>query len=218
MYDKHAVFADHLILPRMILPLGNGQVVIGETEYERSFSLHRHRRRRRLRQRKSCGTTAAVRGAEILSTSRAAWSGRWIMAFTRLLTITACVGRPTGPSRNLPATTTANGARARTITGTFTLPMPAANADRRASRFRWSMARVQSEGAVHLGVRSGLAFGRAGRCAGRKRPLSPLGQDPEPFHGLHRSRDLPRRPPAVRTQRKSVHGRTCGTPSCAAPR
>ncbi len=31
VYDKHAVFADHLTLPRMILPLGKGQVVIGET-------------------------------------------------------------------------------------------------------------------------------------------------------------------------------------------
>jgi len=31
VFDKHAIFADHLLLPRMILPLGNGQVVIGET-------------------------------------------------------------------------------------------------------------------------------------------------------------------------------------------
>lgn len=31
VYDKHTVFADKLLLPRMILPLGKGQVVIGET-------------------------------------------------------------------------------------------------------------------------------------------------------------------------------------------
>ncbi len=29
--DKHTVFADHLTLPRMMLPLGKGQILIGET-------------------------------------------------------------------------------------------------------------------------------------------------------------------------------------------
>ena len=32
VYDKHTVFADKLLLPRMILPLNEGQVVIGETD------------------------------------------------------------------------------------------------------------------------------------------------------------------------------------------
>ncbi len=31
-YDQHTVFADNLLLPRMILPLDKGQVVIGETD------------------------------------------------------------------------------------------------------------------------------------------------------------------------------------------
>ncbi len=31
VYDKHTVFADKLVLPRMVLPLGPGQAVIGET-------------------------------------------------------------------------------------------------------------------------------------------------------------------------------------------
>ncbi|MHA3773374.1 DUF7133 domain-containing protein [Verrucomicrobiota bacterium sgz303538] len=31
VFDKHTVFADKLLLPRMILPLGKGQLVIGET-------------------------------------------------------------------------------------------------------------------------------------------------------------------------------------------
>ncbi len=30
-YDKHTVFADKLVLPRMILPLGKGQIVVNET-------------------------------------------------------------------------------------------------------------------------------------------------------------------------------------------
>ncbi len=32
VYDKHTVFADNLLLPRMILPLQKGRVIIGETD------------------------------------------------------------------------------------------------------------------------------------------------------------------------------------------
>lgn len=32
VYDKHTVFADHLLLPRMILPVGNGGLIINETD------------------------------------------------------------------------------------------------------------------------------------------------------------------------------------------
>jgi mono/diheme cytochrome c family protein len=32
VYDKHAVFADHLLLPRIMLPLDKGRVLIGETD------------------------------------------------------------------------------------------------------------------------------------------------------------------------------------------
>ncbi|WP_367871319.1 discoidin domain-containing protein [Luteolibacter sp. Populi] len=31
-YDKHSVFVDNLMLPRMILPLGKGQIVVNETD------------------------------------------------------------------------------------------------------------------------------------------------------------------------------------------
>ncbi|MGC4016411.1 MAG: hypothetical protein QM755_18100 [Luteolibacter sp.] len=31
-YDKHTVFVDNLVLPRMILPLGKGQIVVNETD------------------------------------------------------------------------------------------------------------------------------------------------------------------------------------------
>ncbi|WP_193212472.1 DUF7133 domain-containing protein [Luteolibacter marinus] len=31
-YDKHSVFVDDLVLPRMILPLGKGQIVVNETD------------------------------------------------------------------------------------------------------------------------------------------------------------------------------------------
>ena len=31
-YDKHSIFADGLVLPRMILPLGKGQIVVNETD------------------------------------------------------------------------------------------------------------------------------------------------------------------------------------------
>ncbi len=31
-FDKHTVFADHLMLQRMILPLGKGQIVVNETD------------------------------------------------------------------------------------------------------------------------------------------------------------------------------------------
>ena len=31
-FDKHTVFADGLMLPRMILPLGKGQILINETD------------------------------------------------------------------------------------------------------------------------------------------------------------------------------------------
>ncbi len=34
VYDRHSVFADHLVLPRMLLPLDRGQVVIGESNSE----------------------------------------------------------------------------------------------------------------------------------------------------------------------------------------
>lgn len=32
VYDKHTVFVDNLVLPRMILPLGKGQIVVNETD------------------------------------------------------------------------------------------------------------------------------------------------------------------------------------------
>ncbi|MDB6079768.1 MAG: coagulation factor 5/8 type domain protein [Akkermansiaceae bacterium] len=32
VYDKHTVFVDNLMLPRMILPLGKGQIVVNETD------------------------------------------------------------------------------------------------------------------------------------------------------------------------------------------
>ncbi len=31
-FDRHTVFIDHLVLPRMILPLGKGQLVVGESQ------------------------------------------------------------------------------------------------------------------------------------------------------------------------------------------
>ena len=31
-FDKHTVFADGLMLPRMILPLGKGQIITNETD------------------------------------------------------------------------------------------------------------------------------------------------------------------------------------------
>lgn len=32
VYDRHTVFADHLLLPRMVLPLGKGALIINETD------------------------------------------------------------------------------------------------------------------------------------------------------------------------------------------
>ena len=39
IYEKHTVFADNLLLPRMILPLGKGQIVINETNSNDLFLL-----------------------------------------------------------------------------------------------------------------------------------------------------------------------------------
>ena len=52
-YDKHTVFVDKVVAPRMILPLQDGVILTSETDSDDSREVDRHQRRRRRRQARS---------------------------------------------------------------------------------------------------------------------------------------------------------------------
>ena len=101
VFDKHTVFADHLLLPRMVLPLDRGRVLIGQTNTN-DIELFRDSEGRRRLRRQDRSSTKAARGRGTWSTSPAACSGRSITGSTRPTTPTACGGRPTGTAIKEP--------------------------------------------------------------------------------------------------------------------
>ena len=93
-FDKHTVFADNLLLPRMVLPLDKGRVHDRCDRHYRSQYLSTI----------PMATASQIRMVPFLqrrparwqtwSISRAAWCGRWITGSTPPTTPIACAGLP----------------------------------------------------------------------------------------------------------------------------
>ena len=204
VYDQHTVFADKLLLPRMLLPLDKGRVAHRRDGHQRSLPLHRHRRRRRLGQ-KGAVLSRADRAAGIWSTSRTARSGRSITGSTRPTTPTACAGRRDGPPLKEP--TAPNGGQWGVSPGRLGQAVVRECGRRKgAGEFpdRHRLWRLQREGSVRAGLRRRVAARRHSRRAGRRPALPPGGQDAQSLHRDLRRRDLSRRPAARGTARRPV--------------
>ena len=117
VFDKHTVFADNLVFPRMILPLDKG-ILTNETHSDDVLLADRHQRRRRRRQEGRCSTPASATAAAATSSRRrAVSSGGSTTGFTAPTTRSASVGRRAGSSASPPAVRAPSGACRRTTTG-----------------------------------------------------------------------------------------------------
>ena len=213
-YDKHTVFADKLVLPRMILPLDNDSILTNETALGRRDQADRHERRRRRRQARGVLHAASASAATATSsTSRAASCGGSTTGSTAPTTRSASAGRrrgivrePTGLERR-PVGPVAGRRRQDVVRVTR-----AASADRSTSRCRFSTAPSRIARRVRAGLRHRVADRRPRRHAGRHGPRAHADrQRSNHFDGHRRTRHRPRpsRPGGSRTA-------TCSSPSRSA--
>ena len=95
VYDKHAVFADKLVLPRILLPLDKGRVIIGETNSNDLYIYTDTHGDGVAEQEGGDFFQGGPRGGNLERISQVALSGRSITGSTPPTTPTACAGRRT---------------------------------------------------------------------------------------------------------------------------
>ena len=215
VYDKHTVFADKLLLPRMILPLDKGRVLIGETDTNDLYLYTRHGRRRRGRQEGAVFRRRPARRQSGASAERPR-SGRSTTGSTPPTTPTGCAGRRGGAAQGTDrAERRAVGRRRRTITARSGSSMPAANRGRSISSRRSSTARSTRRTQFAPDFDEVWPLVGLADVQGGTNRVPARGQDAQSLHRDLRRRDLSRRPAARGTARRLVlrrAGRPAGPP------